>query len=100
MSWETLFSVFVGAVVTWIVTWFYYKKAADDLRSDAKELRKLSSMMLTAMEGQGWASSLERDKDHNVTGWKPNTGRADIHLGAMTSGAPGALQDPVPKDEH
>lgn len=45
--------ILVGALITWIVAHVYYKRAGDELRGEAAELRKLMTMMLTAMERQG-----------------------------------------------
>ena len=50
---ETVGSFILGAVVTWVVSQLYYKKAGDELRKEAAELRRLMTMMLTSMERQG-----------------------------------------------
>lgn len=36
----TFISVFLGACITWCVSWFYYKRAGDELNTTAKELKK------------------------------------------------------------
>ncbi|MGH8752468.1 MAG: hypothetical protein ACREUJ_01075 [Burkholderiales bacterium] len=64
----TIVSVLIGAAVTWLVAWCYYKRAGDELRGEAAELRKLMTMMLIAMERQGWAK-LNRDAAGNITGF-------------------------------
>jgi len=79
---ETLISLFIGAAVTWIIAWFYYKKAGDKLRKEAAELRKLNSIILTALERQGWAK-LNRDKSGNIIGFIfEYTGSVGIRLGS------------------
>ncbi len=40
-------SVLVGAVVTWLFAWFYYKKAGDELREEAKNLAKQTTNILS-----------------------------------------------------
>jgi hypothetical protein len=65
---ETIIGILIGAVVTWAVAHLYYKRAGDELRNEAAELRKLMTMMLTAMEHQGWAK-LSRDPNGSITGF-------------------------------
>jgi hypothetical protein len=61
-------SIAIGAAVTWAVAWYYYKRAGDELQGEAKELRKLISMVLTAMEHQG-SAKLNRDAKGNIVGF-------------------------------
>lgn len=64
----TVVSIFVGAVITWAVAHIYYKRAGDQLRAEAANLRELVSMILTSMEHQGLAK-LNRDSAGNITGF-------------------------------
>ena len=64
----TVASVILGGVITWAAAWHYYKRAGDELRGEAKELRKLISMVLTAMERQG-SAKLNRDAEGNIVGF-------------------------------
>jgi hypothetical protein len=38
---ETLVGIVVGGLITWLVSYRYYKKAGDELRHEAESLRKL-----------------------------------------------------------
>lgn len=67
-SGTTVVSIVIGAAVTWAVAWYYYKRAGDELRDEARELRKLISMVLTAMERQG-SARLSRDTEGNIVGF-------------------------------
>ena len=46
----TVGAVLFGAVITWYVSRFYYKKSGDQLVKEAARLRHLSTIMLNAME--------------------------------------------------
>ncbi|MDO9274121.1 MAG: LapA family protein [Lutibacter sp.] len=37
----TIISVNIGGIITWLVSWIYYRKAGKELLNEAKELRKL-----------------------------------------------------------
>ena len=49
---EVIVGILVGALITWAVAYVYYKRAGDELRGETAELRKLMTIMLTAMERQ------------------------------------------------
>ena len=66
---ETIISVAVGALVTWLVAYVYYRRAATELRQEAEKLRNLMRIMLVAMERQGWAK-LNRDASGNIIGFE------------------------------
>lgn len=65
---ELLLGIAVGGLVTWVVAHVYYKRAGDELRTEAAELRKLGSMVLTAMEHQG-LTKLSRDSTGKIVGF-------------------------------
>ena len=48
---ETVISVLIGAAVTWGCSWWYYQRAAEDLREEAAELRDLSTKMWEHLQG-------------------------------------------------
>ena len=56
----TILSVLIGAAITWLVSWFYYRQAGRELREEAAELRRLSTLILNALEAAGIAD-LSRD---------------------------------------
>jgi len=47
---QTLFSNFLGALITWLVAKRYYEKASRDLYDEVDELKRLSILMLRAQE--------------------------------------------------
>jgi len=62
---------FFGAFITLVVSRYYYIKAAEDLKNEASELKKLNNLMLRALEKAGLA---EFNKDDNgiIKGMKIN----------------------------
>lgn len=65
---ETIGATIIGGLISLAVAHLYYKRAGEELRNEAAALRKFATMMLTAMEGQGWVK-LNRDSDGNVSGF-------------------------------
>jgi len=66
----SLLTMFIGACVAWFATWFYYKRAAQQLDAAAAELRRLNNLLLHGMEDAGWIE-LNRDPDSNkITGFR------------------------------
>jgi hypothetical protein len=65
---ELMVSVAAGGAITLLVAHIYYKRAGDELRVEAADLRKLISMLLTSMERQG-VVKLNRDESGNITGF-------------------------------
>ena len=55
--------IFIGAGITWFAAWWYYRKAGNELRVEAKELRKISKMILRWQEVDGKNIKLVRDED-------------------------------------
>ena len=47
---ETIVSVLVGAVITFLVSRHYYKRAGDDLRLEAQSLHKQTQLILVSLE--------------------------------------------------
>ncbi len=60
----------LGGLITWAVSNYYYKKGGDLLLNETRRLDKLNSMMLTGMEKMHWVD-LERDKKGEIVGFKP-----------------------------
>jgi hypothetical protein len=63
-----LVGVFIGGIITWLVTNYYYIRAAQDLKSEASELKRLNILMLRGMENAGLVK-LNRDKEGNIVGF-------------------------------
>ena len=66
---ETVLSTFVGGMITWFVTYKYYIKAANELNSEASELKRLNNMLLQAMEAQKWIK-INRRPDGSIAGFE------------------------------
>lgn len=49
----TFLSVLVGAAASWLATYFYYRKASEELRDEAKELRRIVTLVLQALQHAG-----------------------------------------------
>ena len=63
----TIISMATGALITWIVSRYYYQKAGRELKEEALELRKLNMLMLRSMEKAGLAK-FSRDINGNIIG--------------------------------
>jgi hypothetical protein len=63
----TLVGILIGALITWGVAHVYYKKAGDELKNEAKQLREMNTLMLRALENAGLAE-FNRDSKQNITG--------------------------------
>lgn len=61
-------SVFTGAVVTWLVAWFYYKKAGDELKAEASRLQRTTEIILRWLEARGADVSVIRQPDGTPAG--------------------------------
>jgi hypothetical protein len=61
-------STFIGASITWWVSRHYYKKAGDDLRVEAEELKKLNEMVLRALE-EANVVTIRRDENGRFIGF-------------------------------
>jgi uncharacterized membrane protein YdjX (TVP38/TMEM64 family) len=44
----------VGAVIAFLVARYYYQRAAKDLEKEAKELRRLTTLILRGWRKPGW----------------------------------------------
>lgn len=62
-----LFGVLLGAAITWWAAKHYYEKASKDLTAEAKELKKLNTLMLRGLESAGLAE-FSRDEEGNIKG--------------------------------
>ena len=61
-------SVLLGGLVTWLVAWWYYRRAAQELRIEAGEIRHLNTVILGSLENAGLAK-LTRDDSGRITGF-------------------------------
>jgi hypothetical protein len=73
-----IISIFVGATITWLVTWHYYKKAGNDLKKEAALLRKANVSMIYMLEHPDVKMEIQRDQTGNPIGIiVPASGHAD-----------------------
>jgi hypothetical protein len=70
---ETLVGIVVGGLITWLVSYRYYKLAGDELRREAEslrnkseELRKLQELTIYALTNASEKLKLIRDSAGNV----------------------------------
>jgi hypothetical protein len=68
ISSEALISMTVGAAITWLVAWFYYKRAGDELREEAKALRSATDAILYIQQNPGAKVEVKRDEQGRVLG--------------------------------
>jgi hypothetical protein len=62
-----LLSVALGGLITLFVSRTYYKRAAKELKQESGELRRLTALVLSAMENTGQVS-LTRDGGGRIVG--------------------------------
>lgn len=65
---ETLLGCLIGAVITWLVSYAYYKRAGDDLKCEAQKLHDQTQLILIGLE-QGGLVELHR-VNGAITGFK------------------------------
>jgi hypothetical protein len=72
MSSETILSSLIGflsgSIVTWIVAWYYYKKAGDELLRESKKLKETSDLILYKLHNQDTATEIKRNEKGEVVG--------------------------------
>ncbi len=65
---ETLIGCLIGALITWLVSYAYYKRAGNDLKREAENLHNQTQLILIALE-QGGFVELHRENGV-VTGFE------------------------------
>jgi archaellum component FlaG (FlaF/FlaG flagellin family) len=87
--------VLLGAAIAWALSWYYYKRAADDLRKEAKRLHMALSAVVYKMEHPDAVVEATRDADGAVTGLKVyvratgvSASTATVNLTLSTSAPP------------
>ena len=72
MNLETIIStavgVILGGVITWGVSWYFYKKAGDELNVEAKQLKLTSDLIMYKLQYPDTPTQIKRDEKGNVTG--------------------------------
>jgi hypothetical protein len=64
---STLVAIATGAIVTWLVTWWYYMRAARDLTLETEKLRNMMRIALETLEKYGLVR-LNRDASGQIVG--------------------------------
>jgi hypothetical protein len=60
---ETIISVLIGAAITWLVSWYYYKQAGDGLKVESEKLQHTNEMTLRWLEVDENNIKIIRDDD-------------------------------------
>ena len=91
LSVEGLISMAVGGLVTWGVAWWYYKRAGDELRTEAASLRTATDAILYIQQNPGATVDVDRDASGRVVGLLVGvSGKGDIAFamsGTLTDGS-------------
>jgi hypothetical protein len=61
-----ILSILIGGFVTWLFAWIYYKKAGDELRAEARDLRSLVELAIRGIKNTKFMQ-VGRDKDGKLT---------------------------------
>jgi hypothetical protein len=61
-------SLIIGSIVTWLAAWYYYKRAGDELRAEAKALHMATGAIIYFLEHPGAKIEVQRDNSGRVTG--------------------------------
>jgi hypothetical protein len=64
----TLIGTLLGAVITWVVSRYYYKRAGDELRQEAFLLHRASSAIYYQLENPDTKMKVIRDDEGRLTG--------------------------------
>ena len=67
MDISVVVSILLGAVITLGVAWFFYRRASKDLAEETAKLRRISSVIATALE-EAHLARLVRDEQGEITG--------------------------------
>lgn len=87
-----LVSLLVGSVVTWFCARFYYKKAGDELRTEAARLHQTTSSILYFLDNPKASIKVRRDAAGNPVGLDVIATGSSV----ATSSAAGVVADGKP----
>ncbi len=65
---STLAASLVSIVATWFFAWLYYRRAGNELQGEVRELRRLTNLILRALENAGFVK-INRDESTNPLGF-------------------------------
>ena len=78
---STLMSICIGGLITWWVARRYYKKAGDELKQEATQLRTISMAVVYMLEHPEANIEVSRDDAGNLVGLKV------ISIGSVKAGS-------------
>ena len=76
----------VGACVTWLAAWLYYKKAGNQLTKETAELRRLTILVLRGLETADLVT-LNRDASGKIIGFIIKASAKAIGVGSASAKA-------------
>ena len=65
---STLAATLISIVATWFFAWLYYRRAGNELQRETEELRRLTNLILRAMENAGFVK-INRDASGRPLGF-------------------------------
>lgn len=73
-----LFSLFIGSTITWLVAWWYYKRAGDELKAEVKSLHAATTAIVYLLEHPDAKQEVRLDDQGRVSG-------IVVHISGTTS---------------
>jgi low affinity Fe/Cu permease len=56
----------VGAAVTWLAAWYYFKRAGDELQREAASLHKAVNFVIAYLQNQHGRITIEYDDQNRI----------------------------------
>ncbi len=56
-----------GGAITWLVAWWYYKRAGDELREEARRLMRATTLVLAWLQNPENEKEIRYDEHDNPT---------------------------------
>jgi hypothetical protein len=60
--WLSLIGVLLGAAISAGLSWYFYQQSSEDLRNEAKRLRRYNDALITYLDAAGAIHPVPRDK--------------------------------------
>jgi hypothetical protein len=87
----------IGGLITWVASFWYFKRAGDELRTEATQLRTLTQLALVVLTDPKGNYKLKRDSEGDITGLIAElSGRS---MAAGTARAASTTQQPPSRSE-
>ena len=88
---ETALAVIAGALVAWLCSWYYYKRAGDELRAESARLRRKVDDVLIGLQRAGLIALKTGPDGETMIDVQ---GDADLTMPSLNSGSQ-SLPDPT-----